>query len=198
MIDLEKIKEYSNKFCLGSELFEEEEKVRKEMNRQIETATEQLLFNDIIDIYNNKYSKYDDYYKYIVDYNTKARESNTPKISGYCESYRFTFTPLKRILLIRQFNYIRELGLKANPRYEQLERDVKRHNNIINKLGFNIWDFVDNNNSSMSVNKDNETICFLADGFYKQDYTLEELRKTIKQILNDYYNVVEEWEAKHK
>ena len=92
----------------------EEEKIRKEMNQQIDTATEQLLFNDIVDIYNNKYSKYDDYYKYIVDYNNKARESNTPKISGYCESYRFSFTPLKRILLIRQFNYIRELGLKAN------------------------------------------------------------------------------------
>ena len=92
----------------------------------------------------------------------------------------------------------RELGLTFNPKNEQLERDVKRHNEIINKLGFNIWDFVDNNNNSMSVNKDGKTICFLADGFYKQDYTLEELRRTIKQILNDYYNVVEELERRGK
>lgn len=114
MIEEEKIKAYDNKFYLGDELFDEAVKIRKEINQQIDTATEQLLFNDIVDIYNNKYSKYDDYYKYIVDYNKNAREINTPRISGYCESYRFTFVPLKRILLLRQFNYIRELGLKTN------------------------------------------------------------------------------------
>lgn len=191
----------NNKFYLGSELFEEEDKIRKEMNQQIDTATEQLLFNDIVDIYNNKYSKYDDYYKYIVDYNNKARETNTPRISGYCENYRFTFVPLKRILLIRQFNYIRELGLKDKARgnvinimYDESYYKSKRTSAL---LGFDL--------TCIKAPAEHDTIRVTDEGeiFISGDdiygtYPKDKAREVIKQLLSEYLSCCIELERREK
>lgn len=190
-----------NKFCLGYELFEEEEKMRKEMNLQIDTATEQLLLNDIIDIYNNKYSKYDDYYKYIVDYNNKARESNIPKISGYCEGYRFSFTPLKRILLIRQFNYIRELGLKDKARgnvtkimYDEAYYKRKRTSAL---LGFDLT-CIETPAEHDTIRVTDEGEIFISGDDIYGTYPKDKAREVIKQLLSEYLSCCIELERREK
>ena len=189
----------SNKFCLGDELFEEEEKIRKEMQQQIDTATEQLLFNDIVDIYNNKYSKYDDYYKYIVDYNKNARETNTPRISDYCDSYRFTFVPLKRILLIRQFNYIRELGLKnkasgnvLNIIHDESYYKSKRTSAL---LGFDLTCIkAPAEHNTIRVTDEGE-IFISGDDIYGT-YPKDKAREVIKQLLSEYLSCCIELERR--
>lgn len=195
------MKPEENKFCLGDELFEEEDKIRKEMNQQIDTATEQLLLNDIIDIYNNKYSKYDDYYKYVVDYNNKARESNMPKISCYCDSYRFSFTPLKRILPIRQFNYIRELGLKANARGDvtniMYDDDYYKSKGTSALLGFDLTCIkAPAKHDTIRVTDEGE-IFISGDDIYGT-YPKEKAKEIIKRLLSEYLSCCIELERREK
>ena len=84
------------------------ENTLKAAQDEIRIISEQLVFNDIIEIYKGRYKDYQEYYEALVEYNSKCREHNTPKFDK--NSYIMTYMFEKRVLLKRQFDYIRGLN----------------------------------------------------------------------------------------
>lgn len=88
--------------------------ITEHATQQIVELEERLLLSDIIDIYKGYYKDYDEYYKTVVKYNSQCREHNNGIINYDKNFYPhpFIYKPEKRLLLKRNFDYIRALALR--------------------------------------------------------------------------------------
>ena len=89
---------------------------------EITKITEQLLFSDIIEIYKGRFKDYKDYYDYVVDYNNKCREHNNNPVKSGEFNYLFSYSPERRLLLDRHFEFIKSLN-----RNSYYEKGIKLH-----------------------------------------------------------------------
>ena len=78
---------------------------QKEILDYIERETfkfhEQNVVNQIIDIYNGKYRNYEEYKKYIVEYNKKVIEERNNQL--FNKNYKITYTP--ELILISEIAF---------------------------------------------------------------------------------------------
>lgn len=85
------------------------DKIIKDLDKKMVEIQENMLVEDIINIYNGIFKTYDEYIDAVVRFNEYSKHQN----KNFMNDYTFRFTPEKTALTQRTFNYIKELKLKC-------------------------------------------------------------------------------------
>lgn len=101
IIDKEKVKSIwnSNDFNLDD--------IFQELNKKVAEYQENMLIQDIINIYNGVFRTYEEYCEMVVRHNELAEKEKNNSILE--TTYTFRYTPTKTALTERIFDYIKEL-----------------------------------------------------------------------------------------
>ena len=100
IIDKEKVKSIWNSNFNFNDIFQE-------LNKKVAEYQENMLIQDIINIYNGVFRTYDEYREMVARYNELVEKEKNNSILE--TTYTFRFTPTKTALTRRVFDYIKEL-----------------------------------------------------------------------------------------